>query len=125
MPCLHPGRGGPADAIPHPAGKTFRAHIESILWPDGPICPHCGELDNATKLEPRENGKSHVRKGVWQCNGEKCRKQFTVTIGAIFEDSHIPLHKWLSAIHLMASSKKGYSAHQLMRNLEIGSYRTA
>ena len=63
------------------------------------------------------------RKGVWNCNG--CRKQFTVTIGSIFEDSHIPLHKWLLAIHLMGSSKKGISAHQLMRNLDIGSYRSA
>jgi hypothetical protein len=60
---------------------------------------------------------------VWNCNA--CHKQFTVTVGSIFEDSHIPLHKWLLAIHLMASSKKGISAHQLMRNLEIKSYRSA
>jgi transposase-like protein len=80
-------------------------------------------LDDATKLEPREGSKNGVRKGVWNCNS--CREQFTVTIGTIFEDSHIPLHKWLLAIHLMASSKKGISALQLMRNLEIGSYRTA
>jgi transposase-like protein len=100
-----------------------RAHIESIHWPDGPICSHCGVLDDATKLEPREGSKNGVRKGVWNCNS--CREQFTVTIGTIFEDSHIPLHKWLLAIHLMASSKKGISALQLMRNLEIGSYRTA
>jgi transposase-like protein len=64
-----------------------------------------------------------VRKGVWWCRS--CKKQFTVTVGSIFEDSHIPLHKWLLAIHLMLSSKKGISAHQLMRNLEIGSYRSA
>jgi transposase-like protein len=64
-----------------------------------------------------------VRKGVYQCND--CRKQFSITVGTIFEDSHIPLHKWLLAVHLMCSSKKGISAHQLMRNLELGSYRTA
>jgi transposase-like protein len=103
--------------------NAARAHIEKIHWPDGPVCPHCSVVDEATKLEPRENGKTHVRKGVWQCNA--CREQFTVTIGTIFEDSHIPLHKWLMAIHLMCSSKKGMSAHQLMRNLDIGSYRTA
>ncbi len=64
-----------------------------------------------------------MRKGVWWCRS--CKKQFTITVGSIFEDSHIPLHKWLLAIHLILSSKKGISAHQLMRNLEIGSYRSA
>ncbi|MBI2815407.1 MAG: IS1595 family transposase [Acidobacteria bacterium] len=100
-----------------------REHIEKQRWPDGPECPHCGLVNEATKLEPRPGSNKAVRKGVWNCRG--CRKQFTVTIGSIFEDSHIPLHKWLLAIHLMASSKKGISAHQLMRNLEIGSYRSA
>jgi len=103
--------------------NAARAHIEKTRWPDGPVCPHCGIINEATKLEPREGSKNGVRKGVWQCNS--CRKQFTITVGTIFEDSHIPLHKWLLAIHLMCSSKKGMSAHQLMRNLEIGSYRTA
>jgi transposase-like protein len=100
-----------------------RKHIEKIRWLDGPECPHCGVINEATKLEPREGSKNGVRKGVWNCN--KCRKQFTVTVGSIFEDSHIPLHKWLLAIHLMASSKKGISAHQLMRNLDLKSYRSA
>lgn len=100
-----------------------REHIEKIRWPSGPECPHCGVVNEATKLEPRVGSKKAVRKGVWNCNG--CRKQFTVTVGSIFEDSHIPLHKWLLAVHLMASSKKGISAHQLMRNLEIKSYRSA
>jgi transposase-like protein len=100
-----------------------REHIEKIRWPDGPVCPHCGLVNEATKLEPREGSKNGVREGVWNCNG--CRKQFTITVGSIFEDSHIPLHKWLLAIHLMCSSKKGISAHQLMRNLDLGSYRTA
>ena len=100
-----------------------REHIEEMRWPDGPECPHCGLVNEATKLEPRNVSKSGVRKGVWKCRG--CQKQFTVTVDSIFEDSHIPLHKWLMAIHLMVSSKKGISAHQLMRNLEIKSYRSA
>ena len=100
-----------------------REHLEKVRWPDGPVCPHCGVISEATKLEPRADSKNGVRKGVYQCND--CRKQFSITVGTIFEDSHIPLHKWLLAVHLMCSSKKGISAHQLMRNLEIGSYRTA
>ena len=103
--------------------ETARAHLEMIRWPDGPICPHCGSVNNAAKINAKPDSKSPVRNGVWWCR--ECEKQFTVTVGTIFEDSHIPLHKWLLAIHLMVSSKKGVSAHQLMRNLEIGSYRSA
>jgi len=100
-----------------------RQHLEAIRWPDGPVCPHCGVIGEAYKLEPKAEGKTHVRKGVYKCAA--CREQFTVTVGTIFEDSKIPLHKWLLAVHLMCSSKKGIGAHQLMRNLGIGSYRTA
>ncbi len=100
-----------------------REYIEKMCWPDGPVCPHCGVVNKASKLHPRADSKSPVRKGVWQCRN--CERQFTVTVGSVIEDSHIPLHKWLLAIHLMLSSKKGISAHQLMRNLEIGSYRSA
>jgi len=100
-----------------------REQIEKKRWPDGPVCPHCGLVNEAYRLEPKAESKEHVRRGVWKCKG--CRKQFTVTIDSIFEDSHIPLHKWLLAIHLMCSSTIGISAHQLMRNLEIGSYRSA
>lgn len=103
--------------------ESARAHVEKTRWPDGPVCPHCGLVDEATKLEPRQGSRKAVRKGVWNCRG--CREQFTVTVDSIFEDSHIPLHKWLLAIHLMASSKKGISAHQLMRNLDLKSYRSA
>jgi transposase-like protein len=103
--------------------ETARAHLEMIRWPDGPVCPHCGSVNNAAKINPKPDSKRPVRKGVWWCR--KCEKQFTVTVGTIFEDSHIPLHKWLLAVHIMLSSKKGVSAHQLMRNLEIGSYRSA
>ncbi len=98
-----------------------REHIEAIRWPDGPVCPHCGLIGEAYRITPKAGSKT--RKGLWKCSG--CRKQFTVTVKTIFEDSHIPLHKWLLAIHLMCSSKKGISAHQLMRNLELKSYRTA
>ena len=97
-----------------------REHLESIRWPNGPYCPHCGNADEAeiTKLQ----GKSH-RKGLHVCN--ECREHFTVTVGSVMERSHIPLHKWVLGFHLMASSKKGISAHQLMRQLGLGSYRTA
>ena len=109
-----------------------REHLEKMLWKDGPVCPHCGVINEATKLTPKGNTKTSARKGLYQCNG--CREQFTVTIGTIFEDSHIPLHKWLAAIYLMCSSKKGISALQLQRALwgeneetgkPMGSYRTA
>ena len=119
MKSKHPGLLAPQ----YRDEDAARKHIEKTRWPDGPECPHCGLVNEATKLEPRNGSKKGVRKGVWSCKG--CRKQFTVTVDSIFADSHIPLHKWLLAIHLMASSKKGISAHQLMRNLEIGSYRSA
>ncbi|MCC6398786.1 MAG: IS1595 family transposase [Bacteroidetes bacterium] len=100
-----------------------RALLEALLWPEGPICPHCGVLDDATKMNREEGTDTHGRKGLYQCRG--CRKQFTVTVATIFEDSKIPLHKWLMAFHLMCSSKKGVSALQLQRELELGSYRSA
>lgn len=62
---------------------------ESVRWPDGPVCPHCGEINNAGQLQARPGSKKPVRKGVWKCYG--CREQFSVTVGTIFEDSHIPL----------------------------------
>ncbi len=103
-----------------------RKHLETTVWPDGPVCPHCGVIGEAYLM----GGKS-TRKGLWKCSA--CRQPFSVTVGTIFEDSKIPLHKWLLAIHLMCSSKKGISAHQLWRNLwgtdaegkQLGSYRTA
>jgi transposase-like protein len=102
---------------------TARAYLEARLWPEGPICPHCGVIEESTKLDREEGSDTHGRKGLYQCNS--CRKQFTVTVGTIFEDSKIPLHKWLMAFHLMCSSKKGVSALQLQRELELGSYRSA
>src|SRR3546814_10059965 len=89
-----------------------REHLEALHWPEGPICPHCGSVEGIKKLA----GKS-TRPGVYKCN--PCRKPFTVTVGTIFEDSKIPLNKWLLAFRLMAGSKKGISAHQLHRSLGI------
>jgi len=107
------------DPIFHDEDKA-REHLEAIRWPNGPYCPHCGNADEdqITKL----NGKSH-RKGLHVCN--ECREHFTVTVGSVMERSHIPLPKWVLGFHLMAASKKGVSAHQLMRMLGLGSYRTA
>src|ERR1700726_1956010 len=86
-----------------------RAHLESVLWPQGPVCPRCGVMgDRITKLQ----GKS-TRAGVYKC--KDCRKPFSVTVGTVMERSHIPLSKWLLATQLMASSKKSMSAHQLHR----------
>lgn len=94
-----------------------RAHLESVRWPKGPVCPHCGAVDRITTLQ----GKSH-RPGLYECG--HCRDQFTVTVGTVFERSKVPLHKWLLAATLFASSKKGMSAHQLHRMLGV-TYKTA
>ena len=94
-----------------------RKHLESIRWPNGPICPHCGGMERNSRLA----GESH-RPGLLFCGD--CRSQFTVTVGTVFERSKIPLHKWVLATHLMCSAKKGMSAHQLHRTLGV-TYKTA
>lgn len=91
-----------------------REHLEKIHWPHGPVCPHCGSVNNATKLK----GKS-TRPGVYKCKTKGCRKPFSVTVGTLMHRSKIPLNKWLAAMHLMTASKKGVSAHQLHRMLGI------
>lgn len=98
-----------------------RELIEKMLWKDGVTCPHCNSK-TAYRIQAKEGSKSGARKGLWKC--AECRKQFTVTVGTIFEDSRIPLNKWLLAIHLLCSSKKGFSAHQLHRSLGI-TYKSA
>jgi transposase-like protein len=99
-----------------------RELLEEMRWgKDGAVCPHCGGAD-PYKLTPRATSKKPGRKGLYKCRA--CRKQFTVTVGTVFEDSRIPLSKWLLGIHLIASSKKGMSAHQIHRNLGI-SYKAA
>lgn len=98
--------------------EAARTHFEAIRWPNGPECPHCGVVGEATELK----GKS-TRPGVYKCRA--CRKPFSATVGTLFERSKIPLCKWLMAVHLMTASKKGVSAHQLYRMMGFGSYRTA
>src|SRR5580693_2132080 len=88
-------------------------YVERQLWPVGPICPHCGVVDQATRLK----GKT-TRKGLWNCRA--CRKPFTVKIGTVFESSHVPMRVWLQAIYLFCSSKKGISTRQLQRTFQCG-----
>jgi transposase-like protein len=94
-----------------------RDHLENIRWPNGPVCPHCGGTDRVYRL----GGKAH-RPGLIHCND--CEGQFTVTTGSVMESSHVPLNKWVLAFRLMASSKKGMSAHQLHRTIKV-TYKTA
>ena len=98
--------------------NAAREYLETVLWPQGPVCPHCGVMgDRITKM----TGKS-LRPGVYNC--KDCRKPFSVTVGTVMERSHIPLSKWVLATRLMAASKKGFSAHELHRSMDI-SYEAA
>lgn len=97
--------------------EAAREHLEALRWPSGPVCPHCGSVEQHYRLE----GESH-RPGLLKC--KDCREQFTVTVGTVFERSKIPLTKWLMAVHLMCASKKGISSHQLHRMLGV-TYKTA
>jgi transposase-like protein len=99
---------------------TAFAYVEAALWPNGPVCPHCGGFERISAIAP--NPAKRVRIGLKFCG--QCRKQFTVRMGTIFEESKLPMTKWLQAIFLMVSSKKGVSAHQLHRTLET-TYKTA
>jgi transposase-like protein len=91
-------------------------YLESVRWPHGPVCPHCGESERQAYFLKNQ------KRRLWKCAA--CRKQFTVTVGTIFESSHIPLNKWLLAFYLLCSSKKGMSAHQLHRMLGV-TYKSA
>jgi transposase-like protein len=95
--------------------EAARKFLETMLWPEGPTCPHCGTVNHAYATK---------RAGVYRCAERGCRKDFTVTTRTVMERSHIALHKWLQAFHLMTSSKKGISAHQLHRTLDIA-YQSA
>lgn len=97
--------------------KAAFAKLESVLWPNGSVCPHCGSTGKHYDL-------SKTRIGLRKCAEKACRKQFTVRVGTVFESSHIPLHKWFQAVHLLCFSKKGISSHQLHRVLEV-TYKTA
>jgi transposase-like protein len=94
-----------------------REYLESLHWPNGPVCPHCGEEERVTRLTSKT-----ARRGLVKCNA--CRKQFTVTVGTVMEDSKIPLNKWLLAFRLLNGGKKGFSAHELHRALGV-TYKSA
>jgi transposase-like protein len=94
-----------------------REYLEALRWPNGPVCPHCGVVGDHYALK----GKAH-RPGLWKC--KDCREQFSVTVGTVFERSKIKLNVWLQAVHLLCSSKKGMSSHQLHRMLGV-TYKTA
>jgi transposase-like protein len=98
-----------------------RDYFERLRWPEGPACPHCGSAE-VYRLTAKAESVKPGRKGLLKC--KYCRKQFTVTVGTIFEASHIPLNKWLMAIYLLCTSKKGMSAHQMHRMLRI-TYKSA
>lgn len=97
--------------------EAARKHLETIQWPDGPVCPYCGAMGKIITL-----GGDSMGPGWHHCGD--CRRKFTVRVGTVYERSHIPLHKWMLAFRLMASSKKGMSSHQLSRTLDI-SYKSA
>src|ERR1700723_2319135 len=110
----------------HSEAAAFE-YLEATLWADGPVCPHCGTVGNATKLQTTGepvNGKRQARIGLWKCKEKECRKQFTVKVGTVFEHGRIPLSKMLQAVYLLCCSKKGCSSHQLHRVLGI-TYKTA
>jgi transposase-like protein len=100
-----------------------RQHLESVLWKGGIVCPHCKCNDQAKFSDIKPNPAAKTRAGLRWCSN--CKSPFTVTIGTVFEDSKIPLRKWLIAWYMICSSKKGISSLQLQRILELGSYRTA
>lgn len=94
-----------------------REYLEALRWPHGPVCPHCGVIGGHYAMK----GAAH-RPGLWKC--KDCRKQFSVTVGTVFSGSKIPLNKWLLAVHLICSSKKAMSSHQIHRMLGI-TYKSA
>jgi transposase-like protein len=100
--------------------------VEAIRWPDGPVCPHCGTINHAYYIAPRHPRTTRIgnvsHRRLWKCGS--CMKQFSVLVGTIFEDSKIPLSKWLLAVHLMCAGKNGIAANELRRTLEV-SYKTA
>lgn len=107
----------------HDEAEAFK-YLEGIVWADGTVCPHCGivggrvyDLTGVRGKPSKKNPEGAIRYGLKKCG--ECRKQFTAKVGTVFEDAKIPLHKMLQAVHLMMSSKKGISSHQLSRVLEV------
>jgi len=102
--------------------RKARELLERVRWPEGPICPHCVVVGEHYRVMPKKGSRSPVREGVWKCRD--CRKQFTVTVGTVFQGSKIPLSKWVTAIHLMGDSAKGVNANQLHKRLGL-TYKSA
>ena len=100
-----------------------REYLESVRWPDGPVCPHC-KTEGGWTIESKPGSKNKVRPGLYKCVSKECGKQFSVTVGTVFERSKIPLSKRLIAANLLVSSKKVISSHQLHRTLGV-TYKTA
>jgi transposase-like protein len=103
--------------------ESARSYFEKLRWPNGPVCPHCGNCDHERVYKVTANADKKIRAGLYKC--AECKEAFTVTIGTVMEDSHIPLNKWLIAFYIICASKTQVSALQLQRQLEIGSYRSA
>ena len=103
--------------------EAARDYIEALRWPNGPVCPHCGNCNGNRIYKVSANTGRKIRAGLYKC--AECSDQFTVTVGTVMEDSHIPLNKWLVAFYIMCASKTQVSALQLQRQLELGSYRSA
>jgi transposase-like protein len=107
-----------------PTDDKCLKYIEQMRWPDGVVrCPTCG-VDKVSRITRKSTSKN-VRKSVFQCLEKTCKQQFSATSGTIFNDSHLPLHKWFMALAIVVDAKKSISANQLKEHLGIGSYRTA
>jgi transposase-like protein len=103
--------------------ESAREYFENLLWPNGAVCPHCGNNNQERIYKLTANTSRKIRKGLHKC--ADCNERFTVTMNTVMEDSHIPLNKWLIAFYMMCASKTQISALQLQRHLELGSYRSA
>jgi transposase-like protein len=103
--------------------EAARQYFEKLRWPNGPVCPHCGNENQARVYKVTPNPAKKIRAGLYKC--ADCLQGFTVTVGTVCEDSHIPLNKWLIGFYMMCASKTQVSALQVQRQLEIGSYRSA
>ncbi len=103
--------------------EAARTYFESLRWPNGPVCPHCGNAAAGRCWKVTANKGKKIRDGLYKC--AECKEKFTVTIGTVMEDTHLPLNKWLIAFYMMCASKTQVSALQLQRQLEIGSYKSA
>lgn len=103
--------------------ESAREYFEHLRWPEGPVCPHCGNADQKRIYKVTANPEKKIRAGLYKC--AECSRQFTVTVGTVCEDSHTPLNKWLMAFYMMCASETHISAYQIRRRLKLGSHATA